>query len=60
MAKIRKLNEETWQRAGYRGIYLRLLDIGCFNEPMKSPMQSVYDADFEEAVKIISLKNTGI
>ena len=56
----KEMNRNVWKRSGYRSIYMRLLSIGCFKEPDRSPLESVRLANSVEAIKILSLKNTGI
>jgi len=34
-----------------------LLDKGWFNHPSKSPIESVYIAKFEDAVRLLSIEN---
>ena len=57
---IRSHNEAIWRRGGYRSIYTRLLDIGCFEGLANTPLNSVKVADFSEAVTILSFKNAGL
>ena len=35
-------------------MYVNLLKLGWFNDPAKSPINSVYTASFEEAIRMLS------
>lgn len=54
------MNKRAIKRSGFRIIYKRLLDTGYFNGLEKTPLYSVRSAQYSEAVKILSLLNTGI
>jgi hypothetical protein len=58
--KYKEHNRNVWKRGGYKSIYTRLLDIGCFNGLSNTPLKSVKASNFVEAVRILSLKNAGL
>lgn len=51
-------NETIWKRAGYRGIFNRLLKSGFFEINNLTKSQAVLSASFEEAVALISIENS--
>lgn len=55
--KAKAENAKAWSRVGWWGVYKRLLDGGFFNEPNKTPSESVLSMDFATAVRQISIEN---
>jgi len=50
----------VWDRTGFKSLITRLLELRAFEHPQKTPLQSIWDVDAYEALKIISLKNAGL
>lgn len=50
-------SEETFKKVGWRQLIITLLDKKWFNEPGKSAIQSVQQASFEDAVRLLSIEN---
>lgn len=56
-SKIKRKNAAIFKKLGYSYIYMRLLELNCFNDNKRTPMECIYEAPFTEALLIISLNN---
>ena len=56
--KAKRKNKDASLRIGWKSMIRRLLEIGAFRNQSSNDLESVYNAQFTDAVKIISIDNS--
>lgn len=57
MDDVKKQNEKSFKRVGWRYIYNRLLKSNHFKKHNLTPIESIILSDFNEVVRVLSLQN---
>lgn len=55
--EIKAKNTTIWKRTGHRLLYLRLMEIGCFNGLASTPLASVKLSSWVDAIHVLSIQN---
>ena len=58
MSELELMNKKAFERSGFRGIiYSKAIELGYFNDPNYTPLQSVLKTPFKEVLRQLSINN---
>jgi hypothetical protein len=61
MGELELMNKKAFARSGYRSVIIsKAIELGYFNNPTLTPLQSVLKAPFKEVLRQLSINNASM